>query len=567
MGWFDELKGRLTGLFKSVAARKKPEGHKAYDRHLKSGKTVHVGQKGVVKPPAARKPRVKKLDYVEPAAPAAPRKIEELRGNAHEVGQKRNIGGDASHQKAIEGAVKKVRRDVKAGKLLTVGAEVKYKVGGDTYYRTGRVIKVGKQHYHIEGKRDNQGNRPTHKLMHDAVIPLKDYAKYTAPKEQAGREKVATGKTTVNRLTAGTLVERKQIAQNRIGIPDFEDVILSHPSFLGPAFKIVSDLAKQNGMSVEIDKNQGGNFWNHAKDADYQDALFAYATGAMGAWRRLLAEKETKHNKDVIDENVRQFRDVLLNRRQSSYITAAMQREGKNSALAHIKALNDRRRASDSIDALEDPEHPGSKHFQGKIGSQPQQLKYTLAANNERLTDDVKKLVAGLKPDEREVLKLKLGMHPHGKPHTAKEIVEKLNGQEQGQVWDTAKVNAVMDSVLAKIRASQQAMDDLSFHVDAKLGRDVWKSDEELVADLKKSYPDAIVAVNKMGICVMLDDDLMKSFSSDLKEKYPGGEWMTVKRGLLEGRHIYTLRNSDDMLIKSAMDELTQFLSEAQRGA
>jgi superfamily II DNA or RNA helicase len=46
-------------------------------------------------------------------------------------------------------------------------------------------------------------------------------------------------------------------------------------------------------------------------------------------------------------------------------------------------------------------------------------------------------------------------------------------------------------------------------------------------------------------MCLVLTDDLRKSFSSDLQKKYPGGRWITVSEGPLAGRHIYILGHHD----------------------
>lgn len=47
------------------------------------------------------------------------------------------------------------------------------------------------------------------------------------------------------------------------------------------------------------------------------------------------------------------------------------------------------------------------------------------------------------------------------------------------------------------------------------------------------------------GVCLSMTDELRKSFSSDLAERYKGGRWITVKEGPLAGRHLFILEHKD----------------------
>lgn len=56
-----------------------------------------------------------------------------------------------------------------------------------------------------------------------------------------------------------------------------------------------------------------------------------------------------------------------------------------------------------------------------------------------------------------------------------------------------------------------------------------------------------IVVHNKLGTCLVMGDELRKSFSSDLQSRYPNGRWVTIsdEASPMHGRHIYLLPHSD----------------------
>jgi hypothetical protein len=56
------------------------------------------------------------------------------------------------------------------------------------------------------------------------------------------------------------------------------------------------------------------------------------------------------------------------------------------------------------------------------------------------------------------------------------------------------------------------------------------------------------IAKGDYGICLILSDDLRKSFSGDLAKRFPGGRWITVSDSSspLHGRHIYILPHHDN---------------------
>jgi hypothetical protein len=388
---------------------------------------------------------------------------------------------------------KLVHRD---GKVFTQtfhvrpGEEVKYKRPDlDKNWRTGTVVGTSQGHIHVQGKREAGSFRAkVHQIPMENVLPLAAYR--TQSDRPADPRYTPEGDRTQARhnLTAAELRKRGIIVEKRLGFK--EELILQHPSFVGPAIKIVSRLAKENGISTAMTGKPSAALWHQAADADYQDMLFHYSMGALKAWRRELSKPLDKQVKN----NIKEFLDVFENERNSSFVHAAIEKEGKS---AVIELLNQRRKQRAAIhdqDINDMVEDPAARRLLDKNSSQPMQLKYTLAVNKETLRDDLMKVLASMQPVERVAIKLKYGIGSQsGGSLNNEEVADRLNaaGYQDGKnKWTRNSVGTMLTEALDKIYRSP-SLEALRFHRDDLLGRPVWKA---LASEVKDHMADRTIS-------------------------------------------------------------------------
>jgi len=409
------------------------------------------------------------------------------------------------------------------GKVFTqtyhvkLGEEVKYKRPDiDKNWRTGTVVGTSTGHIHVEGKREAGSFKPkVHKIPVEHVQPVEMYKYHPVkPKDKKYTAEGDRTKATRN-TTSAELRKRGAIVEKRLGIKEAQ--ILQHPSFIGPAIKIVAGLAKENGISTAMTGKPSASLWHQAADADYQDMLFHYSMGALKAWRRELSKPLDKQ----VKTNVKEFQAVLENERKSSYTHYVMEKEGKAAAIQFLKERRKDRDAIHDQDIHDMVEDPAARALLDKNSSQPMQLKYTLAVNKETFRDDMKKILAGMQPVEREAVKLKFGFGAQAAEMlNNEEVADRLNaaGHRDGKnKWTRNSVGTLMAGVIDKIRNSPMK-DALSFHYDALLGRDVWKSIPDLFEHmLMKSEVENMPQPTKT-ICVDFDGviaDYSKGFQGE----------------------------------------------------
>lgn len=395
-----------------------------------------------------------------------------------------------------EERLKQVMEKLKAATTsLPKGTEVKFKPPNETYHRTGTIVgaSLADTHYQIQGKRTEAGTIPIHTIPKSEVIPLKDYREYV---QQPARNKnpniTSDGdfNTAKYNLKKEESRRRKAIVEERLGFN--EGKIILHPSFIGPAVKITSAMAKENGINTAISNDTPGNLWERAIDEDFKNLLEAYAVAALKAWRRILSKPITDDEKSrQVENNVEEFKKVIAGEKKSSSAHDVMQKEGRSAAIDYLKK---RRKHRDQVidmdisDMVNDPDlRKLLNHY-----TQPQQLPFAMAANKETLIDDLKRAFGKLEPVEQELLKIKYGFHPYERPVDSKdkeasneEVAENLNGQgmkhPDGRKWNRDTVGQVVKGALGKIRQAKESMAALTFHRDVLAGREldpsvVWKS-------------------------------------------------------------------------------------------
>lgn len=342
------------------------------------------------------------------------------------------------------------------------GDEVKYKREGiDQKWRTGTVVGTGDGHVRVQAKRDAGSFKPiVHHIPVEHVLPVEVYRKQsnrpTDPRYTAEGDRSHAR----HNLTSAEYRKRQKIVEDRIG--SSEDRILEHASFRGPAIKTVSELARQNGISTAMNGKLTAGFWNQAVDPEYRELLLAYSMGAFKCWRRELS----KPLDDQVKNNAKGFKEVLAGKRGSSYVHHIMVKEGRTEA---IRLLQERRKQRSEIhgqDLNDMTEDPGARRLLEPHSSEPQQLKYALAANGETLRDDLDRILNSLEPHERKAIRLKFGFGT-GEAMNNEEVARKLNsaGTRDGKnKWTRNNVGAMLSGALRKINDSPAMMEALRFH-------------------------------------------------------------------------------------------------------
>lgn len=342
------------------------------------------------------------------------------------------------------------------------GDEVKYKREGiDQKWRTGTALKIDKEIVHIRTKRSSREFKPqVHTVPHTNVITVEQYREKSAKPADPRYTSEGDRSHARHNVSSEELRRRGTIVEERLGFK--EDVILRHPSFAGPAIKIVSQLAKENGISTVMTGKPSASLWHQAVDPEYRELLMSYSVAAFKVWRRELS----KPLDDQVKKNVREFKEVLAGKRGSSYVHHIMKKEGRAEA---IRLLQERRKQRSEIhgqDLNDMTEDPDARRLLEPHSSKPQQLKYALAANGETLRDDLDRILNSLEPYERKAIRLKFGFGT-GEAMNNDEVAQKLNsaGTRDGKNrWTRNSVGKLVSGALRKIHDSPAIMEALRFH-------------------------------------------------------------------------------------------------------
>jgi hypothetical protein len=462
----------------------------------------------------------------------------------------------------------------------SVGAEVKYKrEGKDAYVRNGLLVRETANSWFIQPKRNNRGENDIIKLdkKKDTLLSTQEYKK---KQEQRSTDETKTGEgdrlMARNNLTAEELIRRKTVVEERLGFS--EDRIVSHPSFIGPAIKIVSELANQNNISTAMLAKPTAALWHQAADANYQEMLFHYAQGAIKAWRRELANPIEIGGKRVPDaaqteNNLSEFKEVLAGTRHSSYTHFVMEKEGKSAAIRWLKEFRNQRDMMHDQDINDMAEDPEARRMLGEKSSQPMQLKYTLHVNQETLKDDIQKVVNKLGPVEREVIRIKFGFPPYKEPvDSNQEVAAVLNKKgvldPEKNKWTRNTIGVLIRGAVAKL-ASDATKDELSYHMDEAMGRPVWKSFAgAVVAMLTKSLEaddlEKSVLIEEPLTRIPKDfhpEGLFKAGDIEYEVIHEGDDAVLVKGGSFDELFEMVAQTAnDELLIKAVAEELFQAL-------
>lgn len=373
-------------------------------------------------------------------------------------------------------ALKKVAAKMKQQGDLSIGHEVKFKPPGAAYARTGFITNVGKTHYTVEGNRNEKGEIPVHKVAKTEVISSHDYSKYVVqPVKKVNPKKTAEGPVNAakNNLSAEELRRRKAVVEERLGFK--EDNIINHESFVGPAIKIVSGLAKENGISVKVSNH--GRWWDRFEDQHAKELLLRYMEGGMQAWRRVLSEEIGKGDAGKqTKNNIKEFKDVIAGKKKSSYAHMVMQEEGRFAAIRYLQKRRADRAATGDMDIHDMGEDPVGRKFLERNSSQPMQFKYAMAANKEGLQDDLKKIVASMDVPTREVLRYKFEISRQLLAEASNDVIaEHMNERgirhADGGIWTRAKVGKTIADAMDTIRNIRHVVDayEEAYTIDGKM--------------------------------------------------------------------------------------------------
>jgi hypothetical protein len=441
----------------------------------------------------------------------------------------------------------------KRPKGMEAGATVRYKREGlDAYLRHGVLLKETSRSYFVQPKRNAAGETAHVKIdkQKDTIMTLRDYLKKQAPAKPAANIETQGDRTKAHHvLKPSEHITRKNTMEAR-GIR--EAAIVMHPSFIGPAILITSLQAQKNGIPTTMHGKKTAAFWNQAENEEYKEMLSLYAVAAMKAWRRELSKPLDKQ----IKNNIKEFKEVLAGKKHSSYTHYVMETEGRKAVIDYLKERTERRNTHIDKDFGDIVEDPAARHMLDKRSTDPMQLKYTMAVRKETLVDDTKKLIAGFKPVEREALKMKFGFHPYqdmpreGKlPAANEDVAERLNkiGLKDGSnQWTRNSVGKMMSNINAQIKVHPK-LADLSFHLDEKLGRPVWKgleeSDEPVTRIPKDLHPEGLFKAGDQEYEVTHEGEEAVLKTGDYRELFKAAE--------------------EQMLVKAVVEEVAEFLEKA----
>jgi hypothetical protein len=475
---------------------------------------------------------------------------------------------ETKNNETVVHEIQKLHLGKKPGvKNMQAGAAVRYRREGvDVYMRNGNLVRETDKAWFIMPSRSRDLFKPeVIKLdkVKDTLMSTEDYKKKFETKEKTPII-TSEGDRTMARhnLTAEELLRRKTLVEQRLGFK--EDKIIEHPSFIGPAIKICSSLATENGISAALGGKPTAALWVQALDQNYGEILQHYFMGAMKAWRRELAnplvDAAGKRLEDAnqTENNIREFKDVLRNKRHSSYTHMVMEKEGKSAAISWLQERRRNRDLMQDQDISDMHDDPASRHLLAERSSQPRQLAYTLHVNNENMAADVAKVVNTLDPLEREIVKIKFGFGDYGKLTVdGKEvgdrgklaannelIADTLNGKGvlNGKLkWTRNTVGEKIAAVIKKL-ASNATKEELSYHVDEAMGRPVWKSlvgalVDELCKSIGEETPMEYFKANEPTTRIPKDfhpEGFFKAGDTEYEIRHEGDEAVMVSGGTFD---------------------------------
>ena len=443
---------------------------------------------------------------------------------------------------------KRVKKPVAAPKpALSIGQEVYFKPEGGTKRRWGTVVGGDKSAWQIEGKRQGGSFKPeTYLLPRHQIWTKEEYAAETAT--PGTREMVAGNKWLI---PAAELNRRAALAASRFEIN--EKQIMEHPAINEQARQTLAGLAHSNGINSRYTIRNGTL---HNDDLEAMELYSEYATAMMGALRR---EVSAAPQADL-DE----FRQFLNGESQKSRISATITWAGRGAAIRYLK---DREKKKQELTDFQEMENdPGMRReMLGNLTTPPE---HESESAQEKARDKmIAAFVAKLPPVEAEIIQRKYGLGDYDEPQGNETISDALNDAGQYISVKAGEQNEYTGQIHPKdgtvkwtrnhvSNAHKVAIENLKDIHGTNALRGFVKSVLEIVTlrksggvitvdSLKKSYPAAICSEVDGHICMMLTDELHKSYSSDLMEKYPGGKWITVREGALAGRHIFILPQRD----------------------
>ena len=359
--------------------------------------------------------------------------------------------GKAHLQKYLVIAGKQTAIPAKRGTdLYPLKTEVRFLPKGGKSYIKAYITKVHpkSQSYTVETAKLESGKTATYKVSHADIISHHDWTKYryVAPKSAT---KTATDQG--NHVLNETEIKRRRTTmKKRLGSLN-ENAIVTHPSFLGPAMKITTDLAHKNNIPVRFE--DGKYTLYNAEDFHHQELIFRYVEAAIKAARRELARGGTMDAQTK--RNVQEFRDVLAGKKKWSYVHDLMRTEGRGAAIKYLKELQEEGRRDIGMDYESAIEDDRARRLVDKHGK-PQQFPYTLARNKETLQDDISAIVRTFTPDERTVVMAKHGFKPFSGEKGFDEIADHLNARGSKYAgtyrWNRNSVSEVYAGAIDKLK-------------------------------------------------------------------------------------------------------------------
>ncbi len=456
---------KLTGLMKSRV--------KGYIRKApKSGKTVVVSGYDTSKqakpkaPPA--KPAAAKV--TPPAKPA--RRLPSPVVKTDSRGVKTVLLTKQGPAKRRADAPKVTNQYVK-------GAQVMFKPEGGQRLRLGTLISVGKKTMKIQGRRNPAGDHPIFTVPRADVMTLAGYKKAVKKRsERKTDEKVYTSEGDRANANFNVTSEewQRRMAVGAKRLKRSEEQIVTHPGFKGVAFKICSDLAKENRIPTTLSGKKDDPAWHRAIDPDYQEILLHYFSGALNSLRTELSR--TPYTKQI-RENVAEFRKWVDGKVAKSYISTTMAIDGRRAAIRYIQDRRKRLAERHSMDIGDMETDPESRHLLQTVSSEPQQERYLMQRRGETLPAAVQSLLNRLGSRERLAIAYKLGLPPYEPKERSRDgrsnedVAKELNdrGMLDGKLKYTRNsVGKLVRRAVEKMREMPE-FEDLKYYYDDLLGR------------------------------------------------------------------------------------------------
>ena len=374
----------------------------------------------------------------------------------------------------------------KMSRKVEKDAAVWFKAPGGIRMRQGVVVSIGKKGVKIEGRRDAAtGQKPVFTVPASDVMSQEVYKKATTYKRKTDPKVYAPNESrnATFALTEAEMEKRRKLTEKVIG--GKEDLILNHPGFKGVAFKIVSELAKENGISTKLNNEKNAYLWHRAEDPEYQELLLHYFMGAMNSWRRELSKPMTSADQKA---KVADFKTWLKNPGQledgtypKSYIATASTMDGKREAVRYLQKMRKERNMREGGDISDDELDPASRRILTGMSGNPQQEPYTMAKRGETLKADIDSILRKLSPAEAVAMREKFGID-HAHPPVGKQTVPneqiaavlnhkgyKVNGKLK---YTRNYVGEMFTGIYKKIKGMPE-FNSLSFWVDVMQGREL----------------------------------------------------------------------------------------------